>query len=78
MPKLSPVDWRLLEKIFIADGWTLRRTKGDHRSYTKPGFLRPVIIPTYRAVGLDIIQSNMRTAQMSRERYFELMNRCKT
>lgn len=73
MPKLAPIDWRTLEKIFEADGWRLFRTKGSHRSYSKPGFIRPLVIPAYPNVGVDIIMSNLRTAQMSRERYFELL-----
>jgi len=75
MPKITPTDWRTLERIFEADGWVYCRTRGSHRSYTKPGFNRPVIIPMYKDCGLDIIKSNMRTAHMSNERYFELMNR---
>ncbi len=73
MQKLAPTDWRTLEKIFQADGWQYRKTKGSHRSYTKPGFIRPVIIPMYPDCGVDIIMANMRTAGMSRERYFELL-----
>ena len=73
MPKLAPADWKTPDKIFQADGWLFKREKGSHRSYTKPGFIRPVVIPKYDEVGLDIIASNMRTAKMSRERYFELL-----
>ena len=73
MPKLARADWKTLDKIFRADGWLFKREKGSHRSYTKPGFIRPVVIPKYDEVGLDIIASNMRTPKMSRERYFELL-----
>jgi predicted RNA binding protein YcfA (HicA-like mRNA interferase family) len=76
VPRLTPTDWRTLEKIFLADGWVYSRTKGSHRSYIKTGFARPVVIPMYRACGLDIIKSNMRTAKMGTERFFELMARC--
>ena len=75
MPRLTPTDWRVLERIFVADGWTHCRSKGSHRSYTKPGYDRPVIIPMYRECGLDIIKSNIRTARMSMDRYFELLAR---
>jgi predicted RNA binding protein YcfA (HicA-like mRNA interferase family) len=75
VPRLTPTDWRVLERIFEADGWTFSRSRGSHRSYTKPGYPRPVIIPMYRDCGLDIIKSNMRTAGMSPERYFELLAR---
>jgi predicted RNA binding protein YcfA (HicA-like mRNA interferase family) len=73
MPKLTPTDWRTLERIFEADGWMFSRTKGSHRSYTKPGYPRAVIIPSYRDIGIDIIKSNMRTAGMDNDRYFALM-----
>ncbi len=77
MPRITPVRWKVLESIFIADGFRFERQSGDHRSYVKPGILHPVIIPAYREVDIDIIQSNMRTAGMSRSRYFELLNKCK-
>lgn len=42
----------------------------------KAGVARPVIIPKYPDVGPDIIKSNMRTACMSRERFFEFLKEC--
>lgn len=75
MSRITPTDWRTLERIFVADGWQHARTKGSHRSYTKPGYLRPIVIPTYPDVGIDIIMSLLRTAQMGRERYFQLLER---
>jgi hypothetical protein len=53
------------------------RQEGGHRSYSKVGIPRPVVIPTYKEIDLDIIKSNMRTAQMDRKRYFELLRVCK-
>jgi len=76
MQRLAPTDWKTLERVFLLDGWNFKREKGSHRSYTKPGFIRPVVIPKYDEVGIDVITANMRTARMSRERYFELLSRC--
>lgn len=73
MPRIAPCDWKTLVRIFEADGWEFKRQKGDHRSYVKTGYLRPIIIPTYSDIGVDIIKNNMRTAGMSRERYLELL-----
>ena len=73
MSRLAPTDWRTLVRIFEADGFTRDRTTGSHVVLSKPGIARPVIIPKYAGVGLDIIRSNMRTAGMSRERYLELL-----
>ena len=73
MPRIAPTDWRTLERIFCADGWRFHRQNGSHRAYVKNGFRRPVVIPTYNEVGVDIIRANMRTAQMSNDRYLELL-----
>ncbi len=77
MPRLTPVNWKILECIFINDGFIFYRQDGSHRAYIKTGILRTVVIPTYKNIGIDIIQNNMRTARMTRDRYFELLNRCK-
>ena len=62
MVKLTPTDWRTLVRIFEADGFTQDGTTGSHVVLSKPGVLRPVIIPKYADVGLDIIRNNMRGA----------------
>jgi len=43
-------------------------------SFEKEGCLRPVVIPKYKEIGVDIIKSNMRNAKMSREDYFKYLN----
>lgn len=43
--------------------------------FTKPGVIGPVVIPRYSAVPIFIIKNNLRTAGISRERYFELLGR---
>jgi len=55
MPSLKPVHWKVLECIFLKDGFVFERQKGDHRTYSKAGVSRPVIIPTYKEV--DIMNS---------------------
>jgi len=73
MPKIAPVHWKSLEKVFIANGFRFVRQKGSHRSYTKPGILRPVVIPTYDQVPAAIIRKNLQTAGISRDEYFRLL-----
>jgi predicted RNA binding protein YcfA (HicA-like mRNA interferase family) len=55
----------------------LDRGKGDHRSYVKPGCLRPVVIPKYKEIDIDIIKSNMRTAGMRRDEFFKYLTEFK-
>ena len=72
MPRLAPTNWKTQVEIFEADGFTKDRTTSSHVVMSKPGILRPVIIPKYKEVGIDIIKNNMRTAGMTQKRYFEL------
>ncbi|MBI4590521.1 MAG: type II toxin-antitoxin system HicA family toxin [Candidatus Rokubacteria bacterium] len=74
MPKITPTHWTVPEKIFLLDGWQFDRQEGSRRSYVKPGVARLIVIPAYHSVPVSIIRSNMRTANMSRERYFALLS----
>jgi len=74
MPRLIPVPWRRLEAVFLAAGFTFDRQQGSHRSYVKPGVTRPVVIPTYDDVPVFIIRNNLRTAGISRDEYFRLLD----
>ena len=74
MPKLGPVSYRQLVRVFEADGFRCIREEGDHMVFTKPVVIRPVVIPKYASVPVFIIKNNLRTSGMSRERYFELLS----
>jgi predicted RNA binding protein YcfA (HicA-like mRNA interferase family) len=73
MPKITPVPYQTLVRVFEKDGFQLQRTRGDHLVYTKPGIPRPIVIPMYDQVPVFIIRNNLRSARVSRERYFELL-----
>jgi predicted RNA binding protein YcfA (HicA-like mRNA interferase family) len=75
MPKIVPVPASRLRKIFEKAGFRCVRSEGDHFVYTKPGISRPVVIPDWPVVPVFIIKNNLRTANMSRDEYFELLNR---
>jgi predicted RNA binding protein YcfA (HicA-like mRNA interferase family) len=77
VPRITPVDWKTLDCVFRKAGFVFDRGKGDHRSYVKSGCLRPVVIPKYKEIDIDIIKSNMRTAGMSRDEYFRYLKECK-
>ena len=42
----------------------------------KPGVARPLIIPRYHEVGVDIILNLIRIAGITREAFFALLGRC--
>jgi len=77
MPRITPVSWKVLKCIFQKDGFVFDRKQGDHCSYVKKGIARPIVIPKYQEVDVDIIRGLMRTAGMSRQRYFGLLKKCK-
>lgn len=77
MPRITPLRWKTLECVFLKAGFKFERQTGSHRSYSKPGVLRPIVIPTYKEIDVAIIKSNLRSAGISREKYFELLSECK-
>lgn len=78
MPKLTPVDYRVLIRVFELDGFRVSRKKGDHIVMTKPGVPRPVVIKSSpHQVPVTHIRTNLATAGISRERYFELLAQVK-
>ena len=74
MHKLTPVSYKKLQKIFEQEGFRFDRQSGDHLIYVKDGVARAVVIPMYKNVPVFIIQNNLRTARMSKERYFQLLS----
>ena len=74
--KIYPVPYQTLVKIFELDGFILKRKKGDHIIMTKTGVKRPVVIKSSpRNVPVTHIRTNMTTAGMTRERFFELLQK---
>ena len=74
MPRITPIHWKQLEKVFLSNGFVFVRQESSHRSYTKPGVLRPVVIPTYDEVPVFVIRNNLRTAGISRDEYLRLLD----
>jgi predicted RNA binding protein YcfA (HicA-like mRNA interferase family) len=75
MPKIIPINWRRLEKVFLSVGFRFARQEGSYRSYTKPGISRPIVIPPYDEVPVSIIRNNLKTAEITREEYFVLLEK---
>jgi hypothetical protein len=59
--------------VFEHAGFVCVRTEGDHFVLTRPGLLRPLVIPDSEAVQVFVIRNNLRTAGLSREDYFRLL-----
>jgi len=73
MPRVTPVPASKLRKVFEKAGFECVRVEGDHFVYTKKGISRPVVIPNWDELPVFIIKNNLRTAGISREEYFALL-----
>ena len=75
MPRLTPVHYRTLIRIFEMYGCQYLRKEGSHHVLRFPGAKRAVVIPEYDEVDVEIVKNNMRTVGMTREQYFDLLAR---
>ena len=75
MPRITPINWKILIGIFKLYGCTYKRKKGSHHILIYTGAKRAVVIPEYDEIDVEIIKSNMRTVGMSREEYFDLLKK---
>ena len=74
MPRLTPQHWKTLERVFLKAGFSFSRQASSHRVYEKPGVLRPIIIPEYDDIDVEIIKRLIRTSGLSRDEYFRLLS----
>jgi len=75
MPRLTPQSWKTLEKVFLLSGFSFVRQASSHRVYEKEGILRPVIIPQYDEVSVEIILGLLRTSGINRDEYESLLRK---
>lgn len=73
MARITPVHWRKLLKIFQLEGCVLVGQTGDHLELKKESAKRRIVIPKYRDIPVFIIENDLKTAGISRKRYFELL-----
>lgn len=73
MSKITPISSNKLRKVFEKDGFKCVRIEGDHYVYTKEGVIRLIVIPQWSEIPVFIIRNNLRSAGISRERYYQLL-----
>ena len=69
MPRLVPIKRKKFELFLRLIGCKLKRIKGDHFIYWRPGLKRPIVITADSDVPVFIIRNNLRTLGMSIEEY---------
>jgi predicted RNA binding protein YcfA (HicA-like mRNA interferase family) len=76
MPRLTPLPWQKLVCVFEQLGYKRGGQKGSHVKLEKIGVARPLIVPKYDEVGLDIITGLIRTAGITRDAFLALLDEC--
>ncbi len=73
--KITPIHYQKLIKLFELEGFMVKRQKGDHILMTKPGISWPLVIKSSpKKVPVTHIRTNMTTARISRQRFFDLLD----
>ena len=73
MPRITPVSYKTLIKVFLEFGCEYKRKKGSHHILICPDCKRSVVIPEYSEIDVEIFKNNLKTAGISREEYFEIL-----
>lgn len=75
MPHLTPVKYKILIKYFESHGFEVKRQKGSHIAMSKPGCIRPLIIPAHNTeVSTGVLMSCLRTAGIDRDDFIKDIN----
>jgi predicted RNA binding protein YcfA (HicA-like mRNA interferase family) len=73
MPRIAPIHYKKLVKVFEYLSFHLDRQEGDHLIYVKNGIKRPIVIPMYNDIPVFIIKNNIESAGISRNEYLEIL-----
>jgi predicted RNA binding protein YcfA (HicA-like mRNA interferase family) len=76
VPRLTPLPWQRIVCVFEQLGFRRAGQKGSHIKLEKPGTARPLIVPRYSEVGIDIILNLIRTAGITRDAFLSLLEKC--
>ena len=75
MPRITPISYRKLIKVFLEIGCEYKRKKGSHHILRCPNCIRPVVIPEYDEIDVEIIKNNLKTAGLSKEEYLNILKK---
>ncbi len=70
MPRITPVDWKPLVRVFELYGCEYRRKKGSHHILICPGAKRAGGIPAYNEIDVEIIRNNCEDSRYDTRRVF--------
>ena len=72
---MTPLPKNVWEKFLAFIGCKLKHKKGDHFIYDRPGLKRPVVHTNDKEISVNLIMSNLKTLEISREEFFEIIKK---
>lgn len=75
MPALRPIHYKRFEKFLLGVGCELVRQEGDHRVWSRPDLIRPIIVRTKKDLPVFEIKSNLRTLRISTQEYLSILDK---
>jgi predicted RNA binding protein YcfA (HicA-like mRNA interferase family) len=74
MAHLPPIPYTDLEKVVLHVGCTFRRQTASHKAYWRGDQVRPIIIPTYKAVPVFVIKNILRQLGIPAEEFQRILD----
>ena len=75
MSRLTPISWKKFEKFLLYVGCIFKHQTGSHRIYTRPGIIRPLVVPVYGEVPLFVIRNNLRILKIEHKEYLNILKK---
>ena len=77
MPRLTPIHYGKFAKFLEYIGCEFARQEGSHLIYKRSDLLRPIVFPASKELSLTVITNNLRTLNISKEKYLEIIVKIK-
>ncbi len=77
MPRLEPIHYGQFCKFLEYIGCTFKRQKGSHLIYVRDDLRRPIVVPAKKNLSRTVIQSNLKTLGIDRDKYFRILSEIK-
>lgn len=68
---MRPLSWTELKRIAEDEGFSFDRQRGSHYVMTKPGHVRPVVIPCRKTLSEGIVMSVAKTLGLNRRQILD-------
>ena len=72
MSKNRPIEWKEFDKFLKFVGCEFKRSKGDHRIYSRQGLKRPIVVPRHNPLPLFVVRNNLRVLGMTLEDFYKI------